>query len=145
MNLPDGYDLEMRLEALLSDQADALIAGTRFEPRFDRFAIPPSHAVQARELLGLAEGLSDALSPVEPSVEFVGRLKNELIGKQPVTLLVRWRKLPAHYQLAAKLGGMAISAGIMLLAARRGLNTLQAIQRRNQPEAESGLTLNSIG
>ena len=38
---------------------------------------------------------------------------------------------------------MAISAGIMLLAARRGLNTLQAMQRRNQPETEAGFSLHS--
>ncbi|SRR5258708_7959962 len=143
MNLPDGNDLEARLEALLSAQADALIADTPFEAHFDQVGIPPAHSAQARSLLQLADRLHGALVSAEPSAEFVGRLKNELIGGQPATLLVRWRKLPAHYQLAAKLGGMAISAGIMLLAARRGLNTLQAIQRRNQPETESGFSLHS--
>jgi len=143
MNLPDGNDLEARLEALLNAQADALIAGTPFGANFDQFGIPARHTAQTRTLLQLADNLHSALVSVEPSAEFVGRLKGELIGGQPATLLVRWRKLPAHYQLAAKLGGMAISAGIMLLAARRGLNTLQAMQRRNQPETEAGFSLHS--
>jgi len=143
MTLPDGNDLEARLEALFSVQADALIAGKHYEADLDEFGIPATHAAQTRSLLHLADGLTKALVSVEPSAEFVTRLKGELIGGQPATLLVRWRKLPAHYQLAAKLGGMAISAGIMLLAARRGLNTLQAIQRRNEPKAEPGLSLHS--
>ena len=145
MNLPDEFDLEMSLEALLSEQADALIAGTHFEPDFNRFALPQSHIAQANDLFQLAESLGDALTTAEPSAEFVGMLKNELIGNQPVTLIVRWRKLPAHYQLAAKLGGMAISAGIMLLAARQGLNSLQAKQRRSEPDADSNLAHGSAG
>src|SRR5258708_7009989 len=138
MNLPHANDLEGRLEALLNAQADALIAGTPFGANFDQLGIPATHTAQTRGLLQLADSLSSALVSVEPSAEFVGRLKGELIGGQPATLLVRWRKLPAHYQLAAKLGGMAVSAGVMLLAARRRLETLPGMQRRHQPENQAG-------
>jgi hypothetical protein len=41
------------------------------------------------------------------------------------------------------LGGLTLTAGLALFAARRVLNTLQAMQRRNQPEGEKGLTLNT--
>src|SRR5258708_37393797 len=115
MNLPDGNDLEARLEALLSAQADALIADTPFEAHFDQVGIPPAHSAQARSLLQLADRLHDALVSAEPSAEIVCRLKNELIGVQPATLLVRWLRFPAHYQLAAKLRAMSISPRTMPL------------------------------
>src|SRR5258708_7054746 len=143
MNLPDGNDLEARLAALLNARPDAVTPGTPFEANFDQFGIPARHTAQTRGLLQLADSLHSALVSVEPSAEFVGRLKGELIGGQPATLLVRWRKLPAHYQLAAKLGGMAISAGVMLLAARRRLETLPGMQRRHQPENQAGFSLHS--
>ena len=39
----------------------------------------------------------------------------------------------------------AFVAGIMLLAARRGLNTLQALQRRGEPESDPNLAHISAG
>lgn len=127
------------LEDLLADQADALIADEKFEG----YNLSPSRAAEANELLDLAVQVSDSLQPVSPSAEFMDRLKRELAGEQQVTLLVRWRKLPPQYQLAAKLGGLTITAGIMLLAARTGINALGALQHRNQPKSDSNLSLNT--
>ena len=127
------------LEDLLADQADALIAETAFEG----YKLSPGQAAEANELLDLAVHVSESLKPVAPSEEFLARLRGELAGQQQVTLLVRWRKLPPQYQLAAKLGGLTITAGIMLLAARTGINALGALQHRNQPKSESNLSLNT--
>jgi hypothetical protein len=130
------------VEDLLAAHADALLAERDdFAPRFDQYGIAPSQAAEVTELLHLAQQLRDSLTPVALSEEFVSRLKSELVGEQPVTLLVRWRKLPPHYQLAAKLGGLTIGAGLVLLATRRALDVLDALRRRNQPEADKGLSL----
>ncbi len=131
-----------QIEELLNAHANALLAGVEdFSP--DQYPIDPAQAVEAADLLRLATRLRETLAPVVPSEEFTQRLKNELVGTQPVTLLVRWRKLPAHYQLAAKVGGLTLTAGIMLLAARRAMNALEGVHNRNQPDAEKGLTLNT--
>jgi hypothetical protein len=130
------------VEDLLAAHADALLAERDdFGPQFGRYGIAPSQVAEMTELLHLAQQLRDSLTPVALSGEFVRHLKNELVGEQPVTLFVRWRKLPPHYQLAAKLGGLTIGAGIVLLATRRALEVLDALHRRNQPEADKGLSL----
>ena len=134
-----------QLEDLLAAHTDALLAGLEdFDPQFANYGIASSQAAEATNLLGLAFRLRETLTPVAPSEEFTRRLRNELVGaEQPVTLLVRWRKLPAHYQLAAKLGGLTLTAGLLLLATRRALGVLDALHRREQPEVDQGLTLNT--
>ncbi len=127
------------LEDLLAAQADYLLAGADdFDPHFEQHHVKPAQAAEATELFDLAYMLRDNLSTAEPSEAFMARLKSELVGEAPITLAVRWRKLPAQYQLAAKLGGMTITAGIMLLAARG------ALQRRHHDEnADAGLSFNT--
>src|SRR5260221_4121904 len=102
------------LEDLLADQADALIGEEKFEGR----KLAPGQAAEANELLDLAVRVSESLKPVAPSEEFLARLRVELAGQAQVTLLVPSRKSPPHYQLATKLGGLTITAGIRLLAPR---------------------------
>ena len=141
---PDGKQnaQDNQLENLLAAQFDALIAGQDdFDPQLTRYGLTPAQTAEATDLLNLAYRLRGTLMPVAPSEAFTSRLKGELIGDQPVTLLVRWRKLPAHYQLAAKLGGLTLTAGILLLASRRALTILEALQHRNQPEGDQGLSL----
>lgn len=138
----DDNALDVRLQELLAEQADALIAGDdKFDPRFERFNFNSEQADDARDLLQLATHLRETLLPVGPSPEFMMQLKGELTGEAPVTLLVRWRKLPASYQLAAKLGGLTITAGIVLLAAKRGLNVLESFGRHDGAQSEGGLSL----
>lgn len=130
------------IEDLLAAHADALLAGRDdSDVKLDRYGIAPSQVAEVTELLHLARQLRDSLTPVTLSEEFVRRLKSELVGEQPVTLFVRWRKLPPQYQLAAKLGGLTLGAGIVLLATRRALEVLDSLHRRNQPEADEGLPL----
>ncbi len=143
---PDGKKkaLDQQIEELLSAHADALLAGFEdYDPRIDQYGMNPAQAAQTTELLHLAQHLRRTLTPVAPSDAFVRRLKSELIEDQPVTLLVRWRKLPPHYQLAAKLGGLTLGAGIVLLAARRALEVLDGLNRHPQPDADKGLTLHT--
>jgi hypothetical protein len=130
------------LDEILAAQADALIAGQEdFE--MEEFDLTSDQAAEANELFHLAAQLSDSLQPVMPSEAFMARLKDELTGESQSALLVRWRKLPPQYQLAAKLGGITLTAGVMLLAARTGINVLGSLQRRNQPESDANLSLNT--
>jgi hypothetical protein len=132
------------LDDLLAAHADALLTGLEdVTPDYSLYNLTSLQTNEAPSLLEIAYRLSQAFTPVTPSDEFKQRLKDELVGEAPVTLLVRWRKLPAHYQRVAKLGGLTLTAGIALLAARRVLNTLQTMQHQNQPEGEKGLTLNT--
>ena len=84
------------LEDLLAAQADSLLADAdNFDPHFDQFPVTPADAAEATELFDLALLLRDNLSTEGPSEAFAARLKAELVGEAPVTLAVRWRKLPA--------------------------------------------------
>ncbi|MEP7287271.1 MAG: hypothetical protein ABI947_16065 [Chloroflexota bacterium] len=145
------------LRELLAAQAEALTGGSEHTDdkmsdrakafddfdspafSFDHYRVASEQVPEARHLLHLASQLRDVLNPVDPSLEFSMRLKNELVGQAPVTLAVRWRKLPAHYRLAARLGGFTITAGITLLAVRRALNVVGMLHRRGR-KAESGLS-----
>ncbi len=147
MVLADGTNNpeNSQLDDLLAAHTDALLAGLEdFDPQFSNFGIASAQAAEATDLLGLAFRLRETLTPVAPSEEFTRRLKNELVGaEQTVTLLVRWRKLPAHYQLAAKLGGLTLTAGLLLLATRRAVGVLDALHHRQQADVDQGLTLHT--
>ena len=135
---------DQQLDELLAAQADALLAGFEdFDPQLNQYGFNSAQVSEATDLLYLAQHLRRTLTPVAPSEEFVRRLKSELVEDQPVTLLVRWRKLPPHYQMAAKLGGLTLGAGIVLLAARRALDILDGLNHHSQPEADNGLTLHT--
>jgi len=145
MTSPEEMNAQDRqIEELLAAHADAMHtppAGLEvFKHQLDRYSLTPQQTDEAVELLDLAQALREALGPIEPSAAFTARLKNELVGEQPMTLLVRWRKLPAHYQLAAKLGGLTLTAGIAVLAVSRALVVLDTLHRRNQPDTEKGLS-----
>jgi|GEM_PF-888510 len=128
-SLPDG---SLRLDNLFAAHLDALIANdevglsTLFKQAPD----------ETRDLLHLATHLHVALKPVAPSDEFIKRLRNEFIDESPMTLLLRWRKLPPRYQTAAKVGGATLTAGLMLLAARRALSAFSTVRSlRSQSHA----------
>ena len=124
------------LEDLLAAHADGLVEDLSV-PELTGFGMTLQQAEEASELMLMAHMLQNTLVPVMPSPEFAFRLKSELVGNQPLTLGVRWRKLPAHYQLAAKLGGLTITTGIVLLAIRRGLEIIGVVRPRKQPEADN--------
>ncbi len=135
---------DQQIEELLAAHADALLAGFEdFDPQLGQYGLTSSQAAETTHLLHLAQHLRRTLTPVAPSEAFVRRLKSELVEDQPVTLLVRWRKLPPHYQLAAKLGGLTLGAGIVLLAARRALEILDGLNHHPQPESDQSLTLHT--
>ncbi len=133
MNAPDT-DNDIRLQNLLAAHLDSLIA--------DDAAYFAAAPVDASDLMHLAMQLNHVLIPIEPSPEFVARLRSEFIGDTPMTLLLRWRSLPPRYQVAAKVGGFTLTAGLTLLAARRALT---AMSRARQPsESDAALSLNTL-
>lgn len=118
-SLPEN---DFQMETLLAGQLDALLAGRETHEFFK------GASGEQLELLHLANQLHFALRPVEPSPEFIARLKAEFVSPESPALVLRWRKLPARYRFAARLGGGALTAGLALIAVRRALNLLGGIR-----------------
>ncbi len=131
MNAPDN---ELRLQNLLAAHLDALI----FDEDADALRLGASG--ESHELLLLATQLHSALKPVEPSAEFMTRLRAEFVEETPGTLMLRWRTLPPRYQLAAKVGGFTLTAGLTVLAVRRALNVMSGVRARQQSEPDAALS-----
>jgi hypothetical protein len=129
------------IEALLAAHADAILAGREFA--LDNYQFGPAEAADVYPLLNLANRLREALRPIAPSDEFVNRLKNDLVGEQMPTLILRWRKLPAQYRMMARLGGLTLTAGLTLLAARRVVEVVSTLNRSDSAKGDKGL-LNSV-
>jgi hypothetical protein len=135
------------LEHLLSAHADALIRKPNvqaddFDFLFDEYGLDEAEVADAESLLQIAHQLNE-LTEVAPSDAFVARLKNELTGAQAESaLILRWRRLPATYRLAASVGGMTLTAGLLLLAGRRIVDVIGFLQRRQQ--SKEGLGLNTV-
>jgi hypothetical protein len=107
------------LDDLLAAHLDALIAAQPTDTFYR--GLTRANDGQALELLHVANQLQRALTPVEPSAHFLADLRAEFVTHEPKTLALRWRGLPAQYRLAARLGGGALTAGLVLLAVRRSL------------------------
>ena len=65
----------------------------------------------------LIDTLYHTLTPVDPSPQFVRRLRQDLMGTDTSNVLVKVRRLPPRVQIAA---GLALMAGVFILSRRRG-------------------------
>lgn len=132
------------LEELLAAHADALVRGVPFT--FSAEGLSEAERAEAHSLLFLADRLSAGLAPVTPDPAFVAQLRAELLAQAPAspTLLLRWRNLPKRYKLAARIGGLTLTAGLALLASSRVLEWLLRAQRR-QHSKDADLSLTAIG
>jgi len=99
---------------------DALVSGTRDADsvleQYDR-----DMRGQVEDLLNLTDRISQVLTEVTPSEEFVADLRYRLAeaGAQAGrSLWTRIRRLPPRTQLAAGIGGATLTAGVVLIAAR---------------------------
>lgn len=133
------------LEDLLTAHAEALINNAPFEASLQGLAA--ADQATAHSLMLLANRLSAGLAPVMPDPAFVARLHAELAAQVPaspanVDLMLRWRNLPQRYKVAARIGGLTLTAGLALLASRRVLDALTRFQRREQAE---DVSLNAAG
>jgi hypothetical protein len=137
----DGKKDMQDIEALLAAHTDAILAGREFA--LDMYQIGTAETADVYPLLNLANRLREAFRPVSPSDEFVNHLKNDLVGETMPTLILRWRKLPARYRMMARLGGLTLTAGLTLLAARRVVDVISTLNRPDHAEGEKGL-LNSV-
>ena|SRR5262249_8788222 len=140
----DGQD-NSRITDLLAAHLDALIAAeddgeqNEFIPSFEEYGLDSADAMQTYDLLHLSSRLRETLTPVAPSDEFIARLKDNLVGEPQLTLMLRWRKLPSHYRLAASLGGLTITLGIVLITLRRILDVLSLLNHRHEPKPDKVL------
>lgn len=143
MSLSDlnQHSSDAQLEALLDAQLAALIAGHAFAAVPEQYGLSGARATEAYDLMHLAQHLSEVLVALPPSPEYVARLKNELVGNLTPALILRWRKLPAAYRLAARLGGLTLTAGLALIASRRVLGLLGTL---NQTRAKADVSLNTV-
>src|SRR5450631_3489312 len=139
--LPQPSDRDRLIEDLLAAQFDALLAGQDAAPQPQQFGLNIAESADIDDLWLLANHLYRVLEPVEPSEEFTARLRNELVGEQAPALLLRWRKIPARYRLAAGLGGLTLTAGLALLAVGRVVGRLSATQQARPSEADAKLSL----
>lgn len=137
MNAPDN---EVRLQNRLAAHLDALLADEA--QNADQLAA--GAPAEAHQLLRLATQLHAVLKPVEPSAEFVMRLRGEFVDDTPNTLVLRWKKLPPRYQLAAKVGGFTLTAGLTVLAVRRALSVVAGVRARQHEEPDSALSMNTV-
>src|SRR5579862_2530050 len=133
-DLPDSPK-SRAIDALLAAHADALIRKPTvrqedFDFLLDEYELTGREALDVSALMSLSHQINETLAPVAPSEEFMARLKNDLTGQAEVTLLLRWRRLPPLYRAAASLGGLTITAGILLIALRRVLDAVNFLHRR---------------
>jgi len=121
------------LEDALIAHADALIAGS-----FDRDALLSQVDFAVRDQLGalmdLAERVQRSMTGVTPSDQFVKQLGYDLamgVDIDPRSLLDRIRYLPPAVQLdAAGIGGVTLTAGIVLIASRSVPDALEFWRNR---------------
>jgi hypothetical protein len=111
---------EHHLQDFLMAYADALVSGTRDADsvleQFDR-----DMRGQVEDLLTLTDQISQVLTEVAPSEEFIAQLRyrlTEVGGPESRSLWTRIRRLPPRTQLAAGIGGATLTAGVVLIAAR---------------------------
>jgi hypothetical protein len=137
----DQYSSDAQFEALLDAQLASLVAGRAFAALPEQYGLSGDAATEAYDLMHLAQRMSESMIALPPSPEFVTRLKNELVGNLTPALILRWRKLPAAYRVAARLGGLTLTAGLALLASRRVLGLLGTL---NQARAKADVSLNTV-
>lgn len=122
MRLPflKSDQLQNQVEDLLVAHADALAAG------YSERDLLLDHCdwvlrSQVEGLFDLAEQVAGSLVETLPSEQFVAGLRQALLagGEMPARLWwVRIRQLPPRTQLAAGIGGAALTAGVFWLASR---------------------------
>ncbi|GAB4459780.1 MAG: hypothetical protein Kow00120_27720 [Anaerolineae bacterium] len=115
------------LEDILAAHVDALLHGD--DPTGALVAVYAA----ARDLLYLARRLYAVMVPVEPNARFVRQLKRELVGEPagiallaPRTWLRAPVQVPVSVKLVGALGGIALGAGLSLIALRPYLARLLA-------------------
>ncbi len=105
---------ENHLQDLLSAVTDALLAGDRnIDDIISRYQVSRT---QVNVLVAIIRRLHVTLVGVQPSQQFVRRLKQDLMGEPVPNVITRIRRLPPRVQIAA---GIALLAGFMLLQRRR--------------------------
>jgi hypothetical protein len=105
---------ENHLQDLLSAVTDALLAGDRnTDAIISRYQVSRT---QVDVLVAIIRRLHVTLVGVQPSQQFVRRLKQDLMGEPVPNVITRIRRLPPRVQIAA---GIALLAGFMLLQRRR--------------------------
>ncbi len=121
---------ESRIADLLSDYADGVAP---LETLLDRYNVSYQ---QVSELVDLADQLRSTLVEVSPSPQFVDGLLQELIGEQQAAALGWWSRIqamPTRTKLAAGIGGITLTAGVLLITARSLSHLLGLTEREEAP------------
>lgn len=122
MSLPLFSGHRDQLQDLLMNHADALISDSL---DLEKLLAPYDQEIrdEVEDLLILAHRISQSLTEVHPSEQFVTRLRQQLVLADANLLGHRtwWgriRQLPPRTQLAAGIGGATLTAGVVLIASR---------------------------
>jgi len=102
---------DSRMQSIVSDATDALLAGESLDVLYGRYAVSDP---ESRKLLEIAQRLHQRFTPVEPRSDFATSLKSELLGEKRSGFLWKVRRMPADAQLRWA-AFAAISGGFLII------------------------------
>lgn len=133
--MPQSFILEdARVTNLLNDYADGVAP---LDALLDVYRIPSEWV---NDLAALADQLRETLVAVSPTAAFVDELYKELVGHKQAarTLWGRVQNLPPRMKLAAGIGGITLTAGVLLITARSLPHLLETLSHRSEAAGKLG-------
>ena len=119
---------ELKIQDLLDSVTESIRRGDN--TKLERLQLPPP-GTEADELIDIVTELDATLIAVEPSAEFAGQLRSQLLGERS-SVMKRVRQMPARVHVAAVL---AVIAGFFLLWTRRLSDTTTGQDITDEPIA----------
>lgn len=120
---------DMRIASLLADYTDGVAP---LDTLLDRYRLSYH---QVADLVTLTDQLHNTLVEVSPSAAFVDSLFKDLVGSSPRRLdwRSRVRTMSPRMKVAAGIGGLTLTAGVLLLTGHSLLHLIHALQRGETP------------
>jgi hypothetical protein len=127
--IPDDY----RIADLLNDYASGVAP---LDVLLAHYGVT---AERVRDLAVLADQLREVLVTVSPAASFVDDLYRELVGHKRAarTLWGRVQNMPPRVKLAAGIGGLTLTAGVLLITVRSLSHILETLANRAEAAGES--------
>ncbi|MBE0689145.1 MAG: hypothetical protein IH587_03370 [Anaerolineae bacterium] len=128
-------NLEESISSVISDYVEGVVP---LENLLNQYQVSFD---QVQELVELSDRLSARLAEVNPSAAFVESLYQDLLGKRQesrswwrrVPVSERVQTMPKSAKIAAGIGGITITAGMVLLTARSVYRFLGMRHRHEAP------------
>ncbi len=130
-SLANAYD-DLRISSLLADYVDGVAP---LETLLKQYNVSYQ---QIGDLVDLADQLRGTLVEVSPSLDFTNSLLAELVGSKsaPRFWWDRVQTMPNRVKIAAGIGGITLTAGMLLITAR-SLSYLLGLRHREETPREA--------